>query len=165
MKETLNSRRSFLRLSAATLATLAPRPHRKSVAEAIVGLQIIYDYLDSLVERPLVNPMDDSRRLYQAFLDAIALDRKPRGDYYPPAQEGSDGGYLLELVHTVRGALARLPSQNAVAEVSAGAAERCAEAQVIAHAAGGLTDAQLELWARENAAETERCRRDWPFMP
>src|ERR1700735_2193260 len=81
----------------ATLATLAPRPYRRPVTEAIVGLQIIYDYLDSLVERPLANPVEDSRHLYQAFLDAIAPDRKPQGDYYPPTHECSDGGYLQEL--------------------------------------------------------------------
>ena len=138
----------------ATLATLAPRPYRRPVTEAIVGLQIIYDYLDSLVERPLANPMEDSRHLYRAFLDAIAPDREPQGDYYPPTHECSDGGYLRELVHTVRGALARLPSQTAIAEVSAGAAERCAEAQTRAHAVS-QDDAQPEQWARENAADTE----------
>ncbi len=42
----------------ATLATLAPRDYRKPVVDAIVGLQIIYDYLDSLVERPLANPVE-----------------------------------------------------------------------------------------------------------
>ncbi len=139
----------------ATLATLAPRPYRRPVTEAIVGLQIIYDYLDSLVERPLANPVEDSRHLYQAFLDAIAPDRRPQGDYYPPTHECSDGGYLQELVHTVRGALARLPSQAAIADVSAGAADRCAEAQIRAHAAASRDDAQLEQWARESAADTQ----------
>ncbi|MGA9284708.1 MAG: DUF2600 family protein [Solirubrobacteraceae bacterium] len=139
----------------ATLATLAPRSYRRPVTEAIVGLQIIYDYLDSLVERPLANPTEDSRHLYRAFLDAIVLDRQPQGDYYPPQHECSDGGYLRELVHTVRGALARLPSQTAIAEVSAGAAKRCAEAQTRAHAATYRDDMQLEQWARENAVDTQ----------
>lgn len=139
----------------ATLATLAPGPYRRPVTEAIVALQIIYDYLDSLVERPLANPMEDSRHLYRAFLDAIAPEREARGDYYPPTHECSDGGYLRELVDTVRGALARLPSQTAIAEVSAGAAERCAEAQSRAHGAASLDDAQLEQWARESSVDTQ----------
>jgi tetraprenyl-beta-curcumene synthase len=139
----------------ATLATLAPRPYRKPVIEAIVSLQIIYDYLDSLVERPLANPVQDSRHLYRAFLDAIAPDREPRGGYYPPRHECSDGGYLQELVYTVRGALARLPSHTVIAEVSAGAADRCAEAQTRAHAAASPDAAQLEQWARESAADTQ----------
>lgn len=139
----------------ATLATLAPGPYRRPVTEAIVGLQIIYDYLDSLVERPLANPVEESRYLYRAFLDAIAPDKEPQGGYYPPTHERSDGGYLQELVDTVRGALARLPSQAAIAEVSAGAAERCAEAQTRAHATASQSDAQLEQWARESAADTQ----------
>src|ERR1700735_1340990 len=142
----------------ATLATLAPRRYRGPVAEAIVGLQIIYDYLDSLVDPPLANPPKDSRQLYRAFLDAISLDREPQGDYYPPTHECSDGGYLLELVHAVRRSLARLPSRSAIAAVSAGAAERCAGAQIRAHAVVSRDGAQLEQWARESAAGTQL---DW----
>jgi tetraprenyl-beta-curcumene synthase len=138
----------------ATLATLAPREYRKLVVEAIVGLQVIYDYLDSLVERPLEDPLGDGRRLYQAFVDAIALDSEPRGDYYAQIHESDDGGYLGELVGVVRAALIRLPSQAAIAEVSAQAAERCAEAQIHAHATPVLGSAQLELWATSNAVDT-----------
>lgn len=142
----------------ATLATLAPRRYRALVAEAIVALQVLYDYLDSLVERPLARPMSDGSHLYQAFLDAIVLEREPSGDYYPPAHASGDGGYLHELVGTVRGALARLPSQIAIAEVSAGAAERCAEAQIRAHATASEDRVQLERWARENAVDVQL---DW----
>ncbi len=138
----------------ATLATLAPREYRKSVVEAIVGLQILYDYLDSLIERPLADPLGDGRQLYKAFVDAILLDSEPRRDYYPPTHESDDGGYLKELVGVVRGALARLPAQAAIAGVSAHAAERCAEAQVHAHATAVLGDAQLKQWATSNALDT-----------
>jgi tetraprenyl-beta-curcumene synthase len=138
----------------ATLATLAPRRYRTPVVEAIVGLQVLYDYLDSLVERPLADPLVDSRQLYKAFVDAIVLSDKPRGDYYPQTHESDDGGYLQELVGVVRGALTRLPSQTAIAEVSAHAAERCAEAQIHAHATAILGDAQLERWASSNAVGT-----------
>jgi hypothetical protein len=138
----------------ATLATLAPRKYRKPVVEAIVGLQILYDYLDSLIERPLADPLGDGRQLYNAFIDAVVLDSEPRGGYYPPTHESDDGGYLDELVGAVRGALTRLPSQAAIAGVSAHAAERCAEAQVHAHATAVLGDAQLEQWATSNAVDT-----------
>ena len=122
--------------------------------EAIVGLQVLYDYLDSLIERPLPDPLGEGRQLYRAFVDAIVLDGAPRGDYYPPAHESADGRYLEDLVGVVRGALTRLPSQATVATVSARAAERCAEAQVHAHATALLGDAQLEVWAIANAAGT-----------
>jgi tetraprenyl-beta-curcumene synthase len=137
----------------ATLATLAPHRHRKSVVEAIVGLQTMYDYLDSLVERPLADPLSDGQRLYQAFLDAVLPDTEPRDDYYPQPHS-DDGGYLLELIDVVRRALAQLPRLAAVTEVAERAAERCAEAQVRAHAAPLLGSAQLERWAQRNAAGT-----------
>lgn len=138
----------------ATLATLAPREYRFSVVEAIVGLQVLYDYLDSLVERPLADPLGGGRQLYSAFVDAIVVDSQPRGGYYPPTHESDDGGYLEELIGVIRRALARLPSQTAIAEVSADAAERCAEAQVHAHATAVLGDGQLEQWAMSNAIDT-----------
>ena len=138
----------------ATLATLAPRKDRKLVIDAIVALQVIYDYLDSLIERPLADPLDDGRRLYQALIDAVALDTQPRDDYCTNAPWSNDGGYLKELVSTVRGALTRLPSIDATIEVSKRAAERCAEAQVRAHAIPTLGGAQLEQWATCNARGT-----------
>jgi tetraprenyl-beta-curcumene synthase len=138
----------------ATLATLAPREYRKPVVQAIVGLQVLYDYLDSLIERPLPDPLGEGRQLYKAFIDAIVLDGAPRGDYYPPSHESADGRYLEDLVGVVRSALTQLPSQNAIAGVSAYAAGRCAEAQVHAHATAVLGDAQLEEWAITNAAGT-----------
>jgi tetraprenyl-beta-curcumene synthase len=138
----------------ATLATLAPRRYRTPVVEAIVGLQVLYDYLDSLIERPLVDPLADGRQLYKAFVDAIVLDGEPRGDYYPLTHESDDGGYLQELVGVVRAAITRLPSQTAIARVSAHVSERCAEAQIHAHATTVLGDAQLEQWARSNAIAT-----------
>lgn len=138
----------------ATLATLAPREYRKPVVDAIVGLQVLYDYLDSLVERPLPDPLGEGSQLYKAFIDAIILGSAPQGDYYPPSHESADGGYLDDLVSVVRSALAQLPSQNAIAGTATYAAKRCAEAQVHAHATAVLGDAQLEEWATTNAAGT-----------
>ncbi len=138
----------------ATLATLAPREYRKPVVEAIVGLQILYDYLDSLIERPLADPLEEGRQLYKAFIDAIVLEEEPGSNYYPSAHESEDGRYLEDLVCVVRSALTQLPSQAAIAGVSTYAAERCAEAQVHAHSTAVLGDAPLERWAITNAAGT-----------
>ncbi len=138
----------------ATLATLAPREYRKPVVEAIVGLQVIYDYLDSLIERPLTDPLDDGRRLYHALIDAVVVDSTPRDDYYAFAPHSDDGGYLKELVSVVRGALRQLPCLSAVAEVSEHAANRCADAQVRAHATLVIDRFQLQGWATRNAIGT-----------
>jgi hypothetical protein len=135
----------------ATLATLAPAVHRKPVVEAIVGLQIIYDYLDSLVERTLPDPLSDGRRLYRALVDAVVLDAEPLGDYYAHAPASDYGHYLDGLVSVVRRALARLPGAPIIAHAAKNAAQRCAEAQARAHAVHVLGDDQLTRWAKVNA--------------
>lgn len=139
----------------ATLATLAPHAHRRATVEAIVALQVTYDYLDSLVERPLDNPLTEGRQLYRALHDAVAPNSTPTGDYYPNTHPSNDAGYLETLVSTVRTALTQLPRHHETANASRLAAQRCAEAQVLAHSNPALSDAQLETWATENAAGTE----------
>jgi tetraprenyl-beta-curcumene synthase len=42
---------------AATLATLAPRRARKDAVEAIVALEVLFDYLDGLTERHASDPL------------------------------------------------------------------------------------------------------------
>ncbi len=138
----------------ATLATLSPREYRGPVVEAVVGFQIIYDYLDSLVERPITDPLGNGRQLYHALVDAVSLDMTPRGDYYAHNPQSNDGGYLTSLVNTVRKALGRLPCLTTIAEVSEHAAERCAQAQIHSHATRVHGSTQLKLWATNNAVGT-----------
>ncbi len=141
---------------AATLATLAPRARRRGAVEAMVALQVMYDYLDLLTEQPSPNPLPDGRRLYGALRDALTPGGPPDGDYYRHHPRCSDGGYLQELVGAVRLALADLPARAAVTEVALRGAERCAQAQVLSHTAGrsqpGVTE--LERWARREAQGT-----------
>jgi tetraprenyl-beta-curcumene synthase len=142
---------------AATLATLAPRAQRARALAAIVALQVAYDYLDTLTEQPtaarlLADPLDDGRRLHRALLDAVSPGAETRGGYYDSLAHTEDGGYLRELVDTVRGALDGLPSAGEIRDVARGVAERCAEAQVLAHAAALGGDAELQRWARSRAA-------------
>lgn len=59
---------------AATLATLAPRLHRRAVTEAIVALQVAYDYLDAVDER-YMGVGDDP---YARELLALVVDRARR---------------------------------------------------------------------------------------
>jgi hypothetical protein len=135
----------------ATLATLAPHNRRTPTIEAIVGLQVIHDYLDSLVERPLANPIRDGRQLYAALRDALDLDTKPKADYYTQLSHTDDGDYLSDLVNVVRRAVVQLPCQALIAEIIGRASTRYAEAQVHAHALG---EDQLKLWAGVNATGT-----------
>lgn len=135
---------------AATLATLAPRPHRRSVAEAIVALQVAYDYLDALTEQPHIPP-SESERLHLDLIDAVTLDRQPSGE----------DAYLGELARAVNDRLALLPGVDALVEVAPRAALRCAQAQTRAHAAARHGDEPLEQWARERAGDGALAWPEW----
>jgi tetraprenyl-beta-curcumene synthase len=141
---------------AATLATLAPRAQRRDTVEAIVALELLYDYLDGLTEQPSADPLRDGEELFGAFRDAVdpTAGRDAR-DYYRHHASSGDGGYLEDLSDAVREALARLPAAAAVAEVAQRAAARCAQAQIRIHAAASIGTEQLESWARGEAADTE----------
>jgi tetraprenyl-beta-curcumene synthase len=142
---------------AATLATTAPARHRSRVVEAIVALEVLYDYLDGMTEGPAPDPLRDRIEAYRVFTAIFDED--------PPASDAAedpcadDGGYLSALCSAARNAIATLPSSSAVASAGRRAAERCAAAQVHVHASAQLGTGQLERWARERAA-TERSA-DW----
>lgn len=142
---------------AATLATTVPRKHRSRAVEAIVALEVLYDYLDGLTEVPATDPLRDRTQAYRPFT-AIFDEDPPATD----AGEGpytGDGGYARALCAAVRDAIATLPSAAAVASAGTRAAERCAAAQVRVHATGQLGAGQLEQWARERTAAEQSC--DW----
>lgn len=139
---------------AATLATLAPRAQRRNAVEAIVSLEVLYDYLDGLTEQASQDPLAAGEALFGAFRDA--LENHVAGDraYFRNRSGGGDGGYLEDLSKATRAALARLPGAGAVRDVAQRAAERCAQAQVRKHAAATIGGEQLESWARREAADT-----------
>jgi hypothetical protein len=136
---------------AATLGTLAPRPYRRDAVQAIVALEIMYDYLDGLTEQPSHDPLRDGSQLFQAFLVALGQDGGGASDYYRYHASADDGGYLDELIAVTRAALARLPASATVAEALRGAAARGAAAQTRAHAVPRAGRAQLEQWASREA--------------
>jgi tetraprenyl-beta-curcumene synthase len=145
---------------AATLATLAPRRQRARTVEAIVALEVMYDYLDGLTEQPARDPLRSGRQLFTAFTDALGgtgdgaeTAPAPSGDYFRE-QPADDGGYLAELSTTTSAALAGLPAWSAVAQAARRGGARCAEGQVRVHAAPRAGAAQLEEWARAQAVDT-----------
>ncbi len=149
---------------AATLATLAPRRRRARVVEAIVALQILYDYLDVLSEQTAAGPAVDGRHLFTALRDAVTLDGgHDRGarthtdqgcDYHWGRSHSEDGYYLQALVDTVRTAFGRLPTAGAVAAVAEASAQRCAEAQALNHHASCSGVEGAQRWATLQAPGT-----------
>ncbi|HEX5146796.1 MAG TPA: DUF2600 family protein, partial [Conexibacter sp.] len=142
---------------AATLATLVPRAHRRAAIEAIVALEVMYDYLDGLTEQPAGDPLADGRQLYRALSEAVG-PVGPLVDHYRHHAQRDDGGYLAELVTTCRRALWSLPSAPVVAPVAGAVAVRCGEAQARTHAVARCGPGQLRAWA---AAQPEAGELHW----
>ncbi len=145
----LNAER-FNAEAAAMFATLAPRAHRKEATVAIVALELLFDYLDGLTERPSSDPLREGERTFAAFTGAIAPGAL-REDHRDSQR---DGGYLHALSDAAAGALAQLPASAAVTDAALRSAKRGAQAQIRMHAAPHIGTAQLEDWARGQAPGT-----------
>jgi tetraprenyl-beta-curcumene synthase len=143
---------------AATLATLTPRRHRAQAIRAIVALEVMYDYLDGLTEQPTPDPLANGRQLFKALTDALDPGAALDEDYYRHHPSGGDDGYLQELAATVKDTLASLPHAGALTPTMLSAAARCAEAEVLTHAATLSNSSLAERWARET---TNRSGLDW----
>lgn len=150
---------------AAMIATTAPARHRERTVEAIVALQIMYDYLDVLTEQPTADPIRDGLQCSKAFVDAVtvSVSKQPAEDYYAYYPGHCDTGYLADLAAVVRNGLLALPAVDAVAEVIPMCAARCAEAQVRIHAVPRSGDRQLERWATHEARDAGLQWREWLF--
>ncbi|HTB50100.1 MAG TPA: DUF2600 family protein [Solirubrobacteraceae bacterium] len=160
--------------AAAMAATIAPRATRKHAVRAIVALELLFDYLDGLTERPHADPLGEGSRLYAAFVAALdpgsRHSKKVRRDttdpgpmpcaahlnaFEPPPELPLRGlsaeDYLEELGQTIRDALAQLPASEAIEPFAQRCAERGAQAQIRMHATPLLGIAQLGEWARSEA--------------
>jgi tetraprenyl-beta-curcumene synthase len=162
--------------AAAMAATIAPRATRVHVVRAIVALELLFDYLDGLTERPHSDPLGEGERLYAAFVCALDPDAVPPSgprktiDSHPrtssrrrstidpssgqrPSAPGADD-YLQELGQAVRLSLAQLPASEAIAPFAKRCATRGAQAQIRMHAAAVLGTTQLGEWARAEAQDS-----------
>jgi tetraprenyl-beta-curcumene synthase len=141
----------FTAEAAAMLATLAPRAHRRPTVEAIVALEVMYDYLDGLSELPSSKPLGDGERMFRPFIEAVQSGAQC-GRESGPRDGRADGGYMGELSGAVRRALSQLPASDAIAEAALLSAQRSAQAQIRMHATPALGSAQLQQWA-QNATQ------------
>jgi tetraprenyl-beta-curcumene synthase len=135
----------------AVFAILAPRAQRGRALRAMTALQVAIDYLDSLGEAPVDDPLADGLALHRAIGDAVSPDT-PAGDWYRHHPQGEDGGYLAALVAACREAIAGLPATGVAMPALKRAAGRCGEGQSHTHAAARTGTAGLEAWAREQPA-------------
>jgi tetraprenyl-beta-curcumene synthase len=134
----------------AVLATLAPEETRKSVIRASTALQVAIDYLDTLGEHDVREPLRDGLQLHLALGAAVTPGREP-GDWYRHHPRRADDGYLDRLVRACQEAVSALPSWRTIMPFAQRAAERCGEGQSYTHAAGQGDRDGLEAWASAQA--------------
>ena len=127
------------------LATLAPRAHRRDVVEAIVALELLFDYLDGLTERPSDDPLGEGERLFAALDGRRRRGREPLAaialELTTPARSMTTAAAIsIRCPSTVGGALARLPAALAITEVAQRIAALGGQAQTRMHAAATARD-------------------------
>lgn len=144
--------------AAAMAATVCPAAHRKLAAYAIVSLELMFDCLDGLTERPSEDPLRDGERLHAPFVRCLAPPPTP--PHRDPADRASIEGYLDRLAQSVRCALSMLPGHWEIASVALRCAAHAAEAQVRMHAVEAIGSGPLETWARREAQPTRPGRDD-----
>jgi tetraprenyl-beta-curcumene synthase len=147
---------------AAAFATFAPPARRPAVVRAAVAFQTAYNHLDTLSERANIEGPEQSRRLHEPLLAAMAgpqvhdgggqagcpdawPSRHPgRDDERPSHPQKNEDAYVAALVDTCRASLCELPSYAIVAP----AARRAAERVVSFQAYNRCERADIERWGR-----------------
>ncbi len=133
---------------AAAFATLAPRRRRAQVAQLLAALQSMFDFLDTLSEQPVGDPLANGRQLHRAL--AVALTPNAgHVDYYAWHSHGDDGGFLRAYVERCQMLVASLPGYHAVAPQVRVAAGLAAEGQSLNHAGLYGTHDALARWAQQ----------------
>jgi tetraprenyl-beta-curcumene synthase len=119
----------------------------------LVAFQVLLDYLDTLSERPVPDPLANGRQLHLALRDALDPEGSTR-DYYLHHPQGTDGGYVRALVQACRDSCRSLPSYGHVHTLALQAAARCS-VQGLNHDPDAVRrDSTLERWAQRTFPRT-----------
>jgi tetraprenyl-beta-curcumene synthase len=135
----------------AVFAILAPRARRPAAVRAMTALQVAIDYLDTLGEQSLEDPLASGLMLHRAVVDAVS-PRASSTDWYSRYPRSEDGGYLAALVAECQRGFAALPARAAVQSAAQRTAIRCGEGQSHTHASVSGQAGLLESWARKQGS-------------
>jgi tetraprenyl-beta-curcumene synthase len=136
----------------AVFGILAPRRRRRTAVNAMTAFQVAVDYLDTLGEQEVEEPLANGLRLHGALVAALDPERagaesNGASEWYALHPQSNDGGYLAALVDSCRRTLASLPAAAAILPAARGAAARCGEGQSHTHAAERGDREGLRAWA------------------
>ena len=93
---------------AALFATL-PTGRSEPLLRVLVALEVIWDYLDTVSERPCEDMVRNGLQLHRALEESLDPGG-PISDYYRYNPSSDDGGYLRTLVEECRTQCVKLPS-------------------------------------------------------
>ena len=131
---------------AAVFASI-PRTRNESLLRLLVRYQIMFDYLDTISERPCADVVRNGTQLHRAAVEALDPGRPP-SNYYRHHPGRDDGGYLRALVAACQAECSALPSFAVVRPYLLEEADRL-EVCALNHALDSTArDRDLEAWAR-----------------
>jgi tetraprenyl-beta-curcumene synthase len=144
----------------AAFAAFTRPDQRATVVRLLVRLQSIYQYTDTLMEQPSIDPAANARELHTAILVALEPDR-PHVDYYRHNTHGDDGGYLAGLVDRCRILLAELPSYAVISQTVLVQVRRIIFYQSHINLAEQQDHPALLRWAEDVQAPCKAGQRWW----
>jgi len=140
--------------AAAVFSTLAPRARRREVIALLAGLQILTDFLDTISEMAVAQPLRNGLALHAALVDAVQ-PRARTASYYRHHPQQDDGGYLAQLVAFCQRHVDALPAACVIETLLVRAARRCGAGQSYTHDAIHRGPETLARWARAEAAGSD----------
>jgi tetraprenyl-beta-curcumene synthase len=124
-----------------------PRRRHGALLRLLVTYQVLLDFLDTVSERPVADPLANGQQLHLALRDAL-LPHGPTSDYYRHHPGGGDGGYLQALVDVCRESCMELPAYGSICGRALAAAAGFG-VQGLNHDPDPVRrDGRLEGWAR-----------------
>lgn len=113
----------------AALFATVPRVRNPALVRLLATFEIIWDFLDTVSERPCADMVGNGLQLHRALADALDPDA-PIPDYFVHHPWRDDGGYLRWLVETCRAEAALLPAFDRVQAFALREAQRGAVSAV-----------------------------------
>jgi tetraprenyl-beta-curcumene synthase len=118
---------------AAAFAVISPRRERGKVVRFLVAFQVMYDYLDTISERPgSGDQLLDTLQLHTALTEAL-MPSVADGSAYAFHPRDDDGGYLDQFIETCRASCASLPAFSIVAPLVRSSARLAMQSQGYNH--------------------------------
>jgi tetraprenyl-beta-curcumene synthase len=151
----LTLRRERLNAAGAALFAVVSLEPDPQLVQMLIAFQLIWDYLDTLAERPAEDALANAAQLHHALTDALLPAGGPAVDYYALHPVHDDGGYLAALIAACRIGSGALPSFDRVRDIAVQEAARARAVQSVNHAPASERARALRTWATTNGARAD----------